>query len=85
MLTGLSRRSTTGYYAAGASIQQIPDDKYFQSKLFFVSSNIRALNRVLGSKEKRDEVERLILLHGFERLISVRKIFMESKTWEDID
>lgn len=72
-----------GYYAAAASTEHISDEKLFDGKVYFASSNLRMLKRILGSKQKCREVERLIDLHGYEHLIDVRMIILETDTWSE--
>lgn len=71
------------YYAAAASVEQIPDEKIFKDKVFFATSNLPMLKLVFGSAEKCRKVERLVDNHGFEHLVEVRMIFLKNNTWSD--
>lgn len=71
-----------GYYAAGAVRSQVPDEAIFSCSVVFASSNFNALKRILGTEEKRKEVERIIDLYGFEHLITVR--FISNEGWYDV-
>lgn len=64
-----------GYYAGCAVSAQICAEDYLQEdRVVFASTNFRAIQRLLGTKEKRDIVEKLIDDNGFEHLLTVRMI-----------
>jgi len=71
-----------GYYAGCAVSEQICAEDYLQDRVVFASANFRAIQRLLGTKEKRDLVEKLIDNNGFEHLITVRMIG-ENLLWKD--
>ena len=41
------------------------------------------LKRVLDSRQKCEEMERLIYLHGFGHLVDERKVITKNNTWSE--
>lgn len=71
-----------GYCSAGAIESQVPAEAIRKASVVFASGNFQALKSILGTKEKQEEVERLIDLFGFEHLIPVR--FISKDGWYDM-
>lgn len=75
--------ASAGYHSAASSKFQISDDDYLRSDVVFASANFAAVERIVGTPEKRSIVERIVDNNAMEHLIAVRFISEPSQSWAD--